>query len=146
MTHFYSSTTPGQGNYDFATPTDLNGLILWNLNITEDDGAGGLTDRSNAGVNQFRIRYRINGGPVLSLGEFNADQASASGDTPGQFFSFGPAPLVDVTQIQFQYLSNHGGTGFGLGELRFTAPEVPEPASLILLGLGSLCMLGRQRG
>lgn len=142
--HFWAaSTTPGQGDFNFDEPLTFVGLYLWNYNVVEDQGGGVFVDRSDSGVSQFAIWYRDTAdGMVKMFDTFHPAQADEDGDTPAQFFSFGGGGLV-TDRLLFRFEGNFGGTGTGLGELRFVA--VPEPGALGLGVAGALLMLGHRR-
>ncbi|MBI9016768.1 MAG: PEP-CTERM sorting domain-containing protein [Phycisphaerae bacterium] len=38
-----------------------------------------------------------------------------------------------------------GGDRYGLGEVRFATETVPEPATMIMLGLGGMSLLRRRK-
>jgi len=50
---------------------------------------------------------------------------------------------VDVRYIKFVVNSNYGGGWTGLDEVKFN--QVPEPATMALLGLGGLFVRRRQK-
>jgi hypothetical protein len=123
--------------FELGDSYDLFGFHLWNYN---EYWSGG---ESNRGIKIATVEYSTdNGTNWISLGDMTFAQASGLSSYTGEDYSFA-STLIGVTDVRFTVVENHGGDRVGLSEIRFAA--VPEPASLVLLGLGSLGFLRKRK-
>ena len=91
-----------------------------------------------------------NAGDWTKLGDFEIGKVNGTGH-PGSDLggSTGGETLADFGGANAKFVvitandvdGNWGGRGFGLSEVLF----IPEPASLVLLGLGGVALLRRSR-
>lgn len=110
---------------------NLDGMSVWNFNAS-----------NTAGVNGVNILTSLDGISFTALAGSPASFAigNSIAVTPAQTFSWG---TVTASFVRFQILSNHGfGGATGLSEVAFDGLLVPEPATVILLGIGLLGMFG----
>lgn len=140
---------------DLGSSYQLDEALLFNFN--PDDSA-----RSSRGVNSVNIYTALSDPGNNSNGnntEFNntgwsllrnQSMTRVSGNTFPQ--SAGQADVIDfggqsARYVALEIVSNHGDSSFvGLGEVQFFATTIPEPSSLMLIGmaLGAALFLRRR--
>ncbi len=106
--------------YDLGQNYILEEMHLWNSNEF------GKTDR---GIQEYYVDYSLDGLTWTELGLFNLDQASGSG-----FFEGNIGPDFDDTEARYVLItpiSNHGGTCYGLAEIRINVQSSVVPVELI---------------
>lgn len=122
--------------FDLAGPSTVDTVHLWTYSRT------GQTDR---GMQSFTISFWVDGGTEFANGINITDVDEGNYPNPIAVQSFGFASQSNVTKIRIDNIVNHGdGSYVGLSEIRF-GNSIPEPASLALVGLGSLLIAGRRR-
>ncbi len=116
--------TLGYIEYDLGGNYDIGSIAFWNfgVNTTFSVTAFDLTGASNL------------------LGTFNP--FVQSNPNSAQVFSFGP---INVQHFRLDNFSNNGATGLAIGEVAFGSSPVPEPATMILFGIGLLGLAGVNR-
>ena len=115
--------------FKFGTLEQLSNVILWQY---DDNGNGNQ-------LKKFSMAFSTNGEnftPFESIGTL------AAGTKAAQVFSLAniDARYVEI-RLDSNYHANYPGNGgdrVGLGQIRFDGQAVPEPNSLLLLGLGSV--------
>jgi len=136
-----NNVMPSYITFDLEANYDLDSVTVWNYNEYQRTGRGAKAVEISIAASE--------GGAFTSIGTFEFDRA------PGTESNF--AQVIDLTSyaaagdarlVRFDISSNWGPEGgpadyTGLSEVRFT--EVPEPATMALLGLGSLVLIRRKK-
>lgn len=113
-------SAPAPITFAFASPQPLGFLFVWNYSA---DG------RVDCGLRDIRIEYSPDGEAWLPVGDFRLSRAlpeetqkyggnAANNQADGQR---SPIDLggIPALQVRITPLSNYGGSGWGLGEVRF---------------------------
>jgi hypothetical protein len=126
--------------FDFASPTALNEMVIWNLN----QESGG--HEYSRGLQDVTITYSTADasgvGHTLFAGALHAAPGADTGFTDDLFVSGGP--VAGVQAVKIVYTSNFGSDPYyGLNEVRFDAgtPSAPEPGTIVLLTTGLFGLL-----
>lgn len=118
-----------------VNPTDLV-VKLWNFNHAQVN---------TIGINEFDILVSAsNAGPWTNLG------SRTLAPDPGTIVDYSETKSYANTLGSFQYVqldvnSNHGHQVTGLAEIKFYENEIPEPATMSLLAVGSALAWSRRR-
>lgn len=122
-----------QADFDLGGLYEVEGFALWNY--AERHNGTWYNDR---GFGQADLEYSADGGATwLPLETMNFAQTADE-------TAFGPEVLmftggaVEATHIRFNNATSLGSVHNGISEIRFIA--IPEPATMVLLGLGSLLL------
>lgn len=129
----------GPGNpvltFDLGGTYNLTDFVYWGYN---NGGTG------NEAKN-FTIEFSVGGG---SYGDaVNFSQTTARGASTPATVNFAS---IEADSVRITITDNFSGIGtggdrVGLGEVKFIGTAVPEPSSIVLLGLSSLALLFRRR-
>lgn len=129
----------GTITFDLNSSYNVGSFRVWNFNLVNQNGS--YTGRGARDVN---ISTKADGGSWSSPVAYVFDVATGQDSYTGQLFS--GLDWNNVRYIQFDIRSIYGygdaGGHAGLSEVRFFTAEtsnpnaVPEPASMLLLGLG----------
>lgn len=99
----------------------------------------------HAGVRDLDILVSADNISFTSLGVSVLAQGPALNDVDySEVFSFSPGSPFQY--VKFDVLANHGAAEVvGLAEVKFYADEIPEPASMLILAVGSVLACRRRR-
>ena len=132
---------------DFGLEYELDELWVWNCNM-------GNT-HSKRGLQWVYIDYGVDDGmggiTWTELGEYQLTKATESATyTHGDTIDFGgvTAQYVMISTRVWDHATKpgtYGETISGLSELRFHGTAIPEPATMLLAGLGAFALLLRRR-
>jgi len=139
--------SPASGNdvfhwvrYDFSAPATLDRMMLWN---------GAYPGYPNRCINQAEVYYTADSGATWSLltpGVFTAADGTAP-RSASDIVPFGgltvDAVVIDI--ISCYYSANDPFNYCSIQQVLFDGEVIPEPTTMVLLGLGSLAMLRRKR-
>lgn len=153
LTATHASTAPF--NSWVSATNQLTGAITFNLGGSYlvdrfsfwNQNAGGPGAQGSTGIQNVQVQYSPDGLNFLNLpgGPSSFARVTLGGPAAPQTFSFAP---VQASAFRFNVLSNWGfTTNTGFAEVAFNSANVPEPASLLVLGAlaPAACFLGRRR-
>jgi len=132
---------------DFGLEYELDELWVWNCNMQYN--------HSNRGLQWVYIDYGVDDGmggiTWTELGEYQFAKATESDAyTHNTTIDFGGviAQYVMISTRVWDHATKPGTYGeatSGLSELRFHGTAIPEPATMLLAGLGAFALLLRRR-
>lgn len=135
-------------------PNQQNGIQSWTFNFSGITGGAigeaitttGFTLLSRSGTSQdATVEWFLNGSATAAASQTDTFDNSNGGDNT--FFSYTAPAGSAITGFRITYL---GATGtndrrLGIDDLGFITGVIPEPSSMMLLGLGALSCLSRRR-
>ncbi len=151
------ATSPPIFVWDLGQDLAIDHLVLWQYQNT---GGGNANVGNHARTIVLRFNTEAEGfasflGPVTNLTMLPVvDNDGVPGNDLGGLNLVQPLDLSAYGRyVQMTVTDNYrghqgivnGGDRVGLGELRFDAHVVPEPATMALLGLGALALVRRRR-
>ena len=130
-------TPPARLVFDMGSDVRLSEISVW-----------GYADTNANGANQFSLLFATEAEGTNGMGTsivFNPTYYPTQPVTPRQSFDFAEpvwARYVElVPEDNFFGINPPGGDRVGLGEVAFEDREIPEPATMALMGLAA-CGLG----
>ncbi|RYG44755.1 PEP-CTERM sorting domain-containing protein [bacterium] len=127
-----------------ATPRAASGFLPEGDRIAKlvNQYAAGVTGRDQGAALQLAIwDILVDGGDGADAGDFRASNLNTG--TQGYFEGFLADPLIGVSNVATVYDPDSHGTNHNVNQGLIEA--VPEPASMIALGLGGLALLRRRK-
>lgn len=141
----------GWVTFDFGSVQPLDDMYIWNL--SESTGQNRRVNTYNiyyansptvAPASGSSVDYDFSSGGWTQLGGTRSLLQWQDGTGADGSGTDGEENLnISAQYIGLEFITYEGGTRVGLNEVVFTA--IPEPASLALVGLGSLLIAGRRR-
>ncbi len=123
-------------DFDLGEKKDLSAVRIWNFNEYPPDN-------TSVGVQTMEILVKSELlDSFTSVCTIHPSQASGLADI--DFSEIFALDANDVQYVQFRITENYGAGTVGLSEVQFMG-AVPEPATLAVLSLGGLALLGRRR-
>jgi hypothetical protein len=148
-----TAANPAEGErwvkFDFAAPTSLNEMVIWNFNqnYTGDPNSEWLSGLQDV-VITYSTADNTGVGSTLFAGKLNcATGAAGQGFTDDLFVPGGPVAGVQAVKIAYTTNWGPGNDGnvdpyFGLSEVRFdNGVPAPEPGTIVLLTTGLIGLL-----
>jgi hypothetical protein len=135
--------------FEFAAPTPLKEMVIWNYNQNYTDDA---SPEWQSGLKDVVITYSTEDnsgdGPTLFAGQLNCATGVAAQVLTDDLFVPG-GPVANVKAVKIVYSSNWGPGNdsnvdpyFGLSEVRFdNGVPAPEPGTIVLLATGLIGLL-----
>ncbi len=122
--------------FDLGTEMDLETMIVWNLHPRQ-----AYAGERTRGIQQYDLVLEAADRTVLAtFNDLVLQMAADQQYAPGEVVDF--ADTAGVQYVRIEVDSNYDGSPYtGLSEVRFTG--VPEPATMVLFGLG--CLMGIRR-
>jgi len=140
----------------WARPISLSGMDYW-VGAWVDSGNGAEVYKYTAGWGIQSATYALNLdniGVIKNTSSLTVQfKYSGLGITPGTAFLFdvyssgggGTDGAVDALSASTQSIANWGDAFATQSPLSYTIPQVPEPTSLVMLGLGATLVINRMR-
>lgn len=140
----------------WGRPISLSGMDYW-VGSWVDSGNGAEVHKYTATWGLQSATYAANPDSISTIKDATSVtiqfKYAGLGITPGTAFLFdvyasgggGGDGAVDALSSSTQSIADWGNSFSTQTPLSFTIPQVPEPASFALLGLGALLMVGRMR-
>lgn len=124
--------------FDLGGDYTLETMVVWNY-----QPLASYPGEVSRGFKQFdMVLLDSGGGTIATFNDIIIAQAVAQNFMPGEIVDF--ADTAGVRKVRLELDSNYDGSNYaGLTRVRFTG--VPEPGSMVLLGLGGMMALGRRR-
>lgn len=136
-TGFLGATSTDVNDYEVSFDIRAEGMTGSSVGATFDLRLGDANFTSSVTYTGTYAKTTLNLGDIASDTNFDLTDFTASSGSQRQFkftvFGSGDAGKFGYDSGNALYLDN------------FQINEIPEPASMALIGLGSLCLLGRRR-
>lgn len=120
-----------QVTYDLGQSYPITDIHLWNSNSADND----------TGIKEVDISFSLDGTNFGNTETITFNQGPNASDYTGETYAL--STTQDSQYVRFNINTNYGDELSEISETRFVA--IPEPGSLLLLGLGSLAILYRRR-
>ena len=148
----------GLGNpvfvFDLGSEIEVGSTILWQYG---NNGGAGDDNQGNSTKDFELIFHTAAEGVTFDFGSEAVEFTGEMDDIPGdatldnyaQFFGFGEE--ITAQYIGLRIATNYldiipiGGDRYGLGEVRFATETVPEPITMLMLGLGGIGLIRRKK-
>ncbi len=131
--YWFTGVAGGYITFDLGDGYDVTTMRIWNICATS---------HSTYGTKDISVSAGPTLGTLVAQGAQTLTQGTEAPTYTGEDIAVN---YTGVRYIRFDITSSYTAPYAGLAEVRFEATLVPEPATLVLLGLGSLATLRRRR-